>query len=315
MKRFLKIAGIILGVIVLLIALSAATIHFRGIPSYEVTAPENVEVEMDSASIANGERLVTMVCAECHRSNTENSLTGKKLLDIPEFFGDIYATNITQDKEYGIGNYTNGELVYALRTGIKRNGQYMPPYMPKFNHMSDEDMLDVIAYLRSDAKPVQAKAVASVPCKPSFLTKMLSNFAFLPLPYSGEVVEKPSPDGKVALGKYIVHGMVTCYECHSADFTTNNQLEPEKSVGYLGGGNKLLDLEGNIIIAPNITMDEENGLGKWTVDEFIKAIKYGQHPEEKPIRYPMLKLTQLTDSEVEAIWEYLKTVPKISNAY
>ena len=314
MKRFLKILGVIIAVVVVLLVLGAATIHFRGIPTYEVNAPE-LEVEMDSVSIANGERLVNMVCAECHRGEKTTALVGKKLLDIPTFFGTVYSSNITQDPEHGIGKYTQGEIAFALRAGIKKDGRYLPPYMPKFANMADEDLHDVIAYLKSDSPPVQADPTQTPPCEPSFMTKMLSNFAFLPLPYPEKEVPKPDPSDKVALGKYIVQGMVNCYDCHSADFKTNDPLIPENSEGFLGGGNKLLDLDGNIIYAPNITMDQESGLGNWTEEQFIQAVKFGQHPEGKPIRYPMLKLTQLTDYEVGAIWEYLKTVPKIKNEY
>ncbi len=121
---------------------------------------------------------------------------------------------------------------------------------------------------------------------------------------------------RMAFGKYIAHGMVNCYDCHSADFKTNDPLEPTKSAGYMGGGNKLLNLEGEVIHAPNITMDKESGLGNWTEEEFIKAVKYGQRPNGgEAIQYPMLKLTQLTDEEVSAIWAYLKTVPEISNEF
>lgn len=309
MKKLLNVLGILLGILILLIATGALIVNVRGVPSYEVEAPK-VTIEADSAMLANGERLVSMICAECHRGENTNALVGKKVVDIPKEFGEVYSSNITQHPEFGIGKYTAGELTYLLRTGVKRDGQYVPPYMPRFNNMSDYDMNSVIAYLQSDAPHVQPRAVEVPDCKPSFLVKMLSQFAFLPLPYDGQPVKKPALEDQLAYGEYVVHGMVACYECHSADFKTNNQLNPEQSAGYLGGGNRLLDYDGNVIPAPNLTM-HPTGLGNWTEDQFIRAVKYGEHPDGPPIRYPMLKLSQLADEEVSAVWAYLQTVPKI----
>ena len=138
MKKVLKILGIAILAIVLIIAIVALTINARGIPKYEANAPE-LKFEYTPDRVAKGERLVNMVCAECHRGKSSPRLVGKKLLDIPKEFGTAYSGNITQDKEHGIGQYTDGELAYLLRTGVKRNGQYCPPYMPKFPHMSDEE--------------------------------------------------------------------------------------------------------------------------------------------------------------------------------
>lgn len=309
-RKAIRITAIVLLSLIGLVAIGAATIHFGGIPSYEVNAPD-LNIEYTPERISKGERLVSMVCAECHRGE-DNKLSGQKLRDIPKDFGAAYSANITQHPEHGIGKYTDGELAFLLRTGIKRNGQYSPPYMPKFPHMSDEDLYSVIAYLRSDARPVQAVDQPSTPCEPSFLTKVLCRVAFKPLPYPEQKITTPPVTDKVAYGKYVVQGMVNCYDCHSADFKTNNSMEPEKSVGYLGGGNPLLDLDGDVIYAPNITM-HETGIAHYTEETFIRAVKQGVRPDGSPIRYPMLKLTAFDDEELAAVWAYLQTVPKIEN--
>lgn len=178
--------------------------------------------------------------------------------------------------------------------------------------MSEEDLYSIIAYLRSDATPVRAVQKASIPCRPSYLTKLLSRVVWKPLPYPATPIPEPDTSDRVAFGKYIVHGMVNCYECHSADFRTNDPMQPEKSVGYLGGGNKLLDLEGNIIMAPNLT-PHATGLGSWTEEQFIRAVKEGIKPDGTAMRYPMLKLTAFTEAELSAVWAYLQTIPEIDN--
>ena len=65
-------------------------------------------------------------------------------MDAPKEFGEIYAPNITKDTQYGIGGWTDAEIMYLLRTGIKRDGSYVPPYMAKLPMLSDEDMASII---------------------------------------------------------------------------------------------------------------------------------------------------------------------------
>ena len=72
--------------------------------------------------------------------------------------------------------------------------------------------------------------------------------------------------------------------------------------------------EGKEIFTLNITMDEKTGIGSWSQEDFIKAVKTGQLPNGQPaLRYPMNPYTNLTDDEVKAIYAYLKTVPAKEN--
>ena len=77
-------------------------------------------------------------------------------------------------------------------------------------------------------------------------------------------------------------------------------MEPEKSIGYFGGGNRMMDLDGNFIYSANITPDKETGIGSWTLEEFEKAVRWGQHRDGQTLRYPMPVYTVLTDEEIEA---------------
>ena len=71
------------------------------------------------------------------------------------------------------------------------------------------------------------------------------------------------------------------------------------------------DLEGIGIPTRNLTPDKATGLGNWTEDQFIKAVKYGQRDGKAALRYPMEPFTAMTDEEASAIWAYLQTVPPI----
>jgi mono/diheme cytochrome c family protein len=79
------------------------------------------------------------------------------------------------------------------------------------------------------------------------VTKFLCHVAFKPFTYPEKKIEAPSLADPVAYGKYIVQDMVGCFGCHSADFKTLNELEPEKSGGYLGGGNPMTGLDGKAL--------------------------------------------------------------------
>jgi mono/diheme cytochrome c family protein len=311
MKKVLKVLLIILG-IVLLIALSGYLyIDKAGIPKYEVQEIK-LEVQATPENIERGKKLASMLCAGCHMNKETGKLTGHQMLDAPPEFGKIFSANITQDNEVGIGTWTDGELAFLLRTGIRRDGQYIPPYMAKLPLMADEDIEAIIAFLRSDDPMVLADPTPDRPSEPSFLTKFLSRVAWKPLPLPTARIPLPDTTDRVALGKYYALNL-DCFSCHSADFKTNDFANPEKSAGFFGGGNKPLDLDGNIVLTSNLTPHKETGIGTWTEEQFVRALKYGLKDGEPALRYPMLPHHQLTDYEAGAIFEYLMTVPPIEN--
>ena len=134
-----------------------------------------------------------------------------------------------------------------------------------------------------------------------------------PLPYPEGPVTAPDPSDRVAWGQYLATAKLDCFSCHSKSFTTLNPMVPEKTPGFMGGGNPIPDLEGDIILSSNLTMDRETGLGEWSEDQFIKAVKLGILPDGNQVRYPMLPYTLMTEDEIKAIWSYLETVPVIIN--
>ena len=94
----------------------------------------------------------------------------------------------------------------------------------------------------------------------------------------------------------------------------NDFFTPEKSVGFFGGGNEMYNQEGKKLLTLNITMDESTGIGSWTEEQFIKAVKTGIIPTGGlALRFPMQPYSNLSDQEVKAIYAYLKTVPKLNH--
>lgn len=289
----------------------ALYVQITGIPKYPTQKIE-LTVERTPERVARGKQFALLLCVNCHRDATTGALTGKQMTDAPKEFGDIYSRNITRHPTKGIGSWTDGELAFLFRTGIRRDGQYLPPYMVKLAHLSDEDLFSIIAFLRSD-DPLVAPSEAEPPrTRPSFLTKFLSHVAFKALPYPPGPIAAPSRADKVAYGRYLVEGL-DCYPCHSADFKTMNVAEPDKTPGYLGGGNEVLDLSGKKVYSANLTFDEATGIGKWSEADFARALRRGFRPDNTPIRYPMVPMPELTDEDSAAIYAYLKSIPKLNN--
>lgn len=310
MKKPIIMIGIAIGILVVFLSIVAIIISSGGIPTYEV---EKVEFNLQTSpeAIARGQKLAVMLCANCHLDPATRKLTGKKMVDAPKEFGEIYSPNITQDNTYGIGEWTDGELVYLLRTGIKRDGQYAPPYMAKLPLMADADINAIIAFLRSNNRMVQAEAKPDQPTEPSFLTKFLCRVAFKPFPMPEESIPMPDTTNTIELGRYLAHNL-ECFSCHSANFKTNNYLDPTLSEGYFAGGNLPLDLEGRPKPTPNLT-PHATGIGSWTKEQFVKAVRFGQKEGEQALSYPMIPYTQLTEYEVGSIYDYLMTIPAIDN--
>ena len=312
MSKFLKILAIVLGIVVVFLLLFATYIQFSPLPKYDNNAPP-LKVSADSLKLEEGEKLAKTLCAMCHLSD-DGKLGGKHMTDASQF-GEIHSTNITHHPEHGrLDQYSDGELAYLIRTGIKKDGSYAPPWMVKLPQLSDYDMESLISFLRTDHSLLQSSDKPNKETQLNFLSKMLIKMGvFSPLSYPEGPITSPSPSDKVAYGKYLTLFKYDCYACHSADFAKCDFQNPEKSVGFLGGGNPIPDLTGKPILSSNLTMDKKTGLGNWTEEEFIRAVKIGLRTDKISNRYPMMPFTLLKDEEVSAIWAYLQTVPIIHN--
>jgi len=310
MKKFFKALLFIVATVIVLVAIAATYISFRTIPKY-TPEKKDITVAITPERIAQGTKLASMLCKHCHYNEQTGKFTGREMTEVP-MFGKIFSKNITHG---GIGSWTDGELVYFIRTGVGRDGQYVPMYMPKLIHISDEDLNSIIAFLRSDNAWVQPDTTHQPATQPSFLTKFLVTIgAARPFPYPTAVIGGPDTTDKVKWGKYIAVEQMECYACHSQDFAKNDYFTPEKSPGYFAGGNKMFDKQGHEMHTLNITADKETGIGGWSEDDFVKAVRFGQVPGNQPaLRYPMIPYANLTDDEAKAIFAYLKSIPAITN--
>lgn len=312
MKRVLIAVAVLLGLLVLAVLGVVLRVELGWPITREIAAPD-LTVEATPARLERGKKLVSVRCVLCHYDQQTNALTGARLVTEPEEFGTVYSANITAHPTLGTGRYTDGELAVLLRTGVKRDGVSSGMYMAS-PFLADEDIYAIIAFLRSDDPWVRPHDTPSRKSEWTFVYKALATFTFPEHPMPSEPIERPPDGDAVALGRYIVTAVADCFVCHSESFPTLDAENPENSAGYMGGGNPVLDARGEVVRGANLTMDAETGLGTWSEDDFVRAVRTGVRPDGRLLRYPMLSFPDLSDVEVRAVWAYLKTLPELRNA-
>ncbi|MEP6675416.1 MAG: cytochrome c [Ferruginibacter sp.] len=293
---------IIAGIFFLMICLSCKF--------YFNTTKDQFTAQKKNASFENGRNLVYTICAGCHMDFKTGKFTGKYLNDLPKIAGHLYSANLTHAAQYGMPDkYSDAELFYLFKRGIAKNGKFMP-YMMK-PMMADEDVNDMIVYLRSGDAALSADDMIAGKTKINLIGKAGIRFLMGPTPYNKGIL-RPAENNPVEYGKYLV-GVIGCYHCHSRKTTGLDFLDPENTKGYLLGGIKLKDPNGKRIYAPNLTPDNETGIGNYTVKEFSDAIRKGIGPSGRELSPPMDKFTELTNKQVNAIFAYLKSRPAVKH--
>lgn len=248
----------------------------------------------------------------CHTAPKQPLNAGGRKYDGP--FGTVYASNITPDPTTGIGKWTDEQLITATRLGRRPNGERLIPVHPYtvFNGMTEQDLQDVVAYLRS-VPPVNRQTPAkkiSVPMFESvFLPAWLATFAAVETP------PKSAPTSGVARGEYLTRAVSHCGECH----TPRTMTMAVDNTRFLAGNQKGKGPEGSAV--PNITPDRETGLGSWTEEQITDYLETGNKPDGDVSGGLMMEVIQgssagykdLTKADRQAIAKYLKSIPAIKN--
>lgn len=288
-------------VLVLCFAVAACRYYFN-------TTTDHFEAKKNPESFERGKNLVFTICAGCHYDRGVGKFTGRSLNDLPKIGGHLYSANLTHSATNGRTNqYSDAELFYLLKTGISRSGKFMP-YMMR-PQMADEDVNDIIVFLRSDDPSLRPADTTVGKTHINFIGKTGIRFLMRPQPYN-KGVARPDENNPAGYGRYLV-GIIGCYHCHSRKTTGLNFFDPEKTKGYLQGGIKLKDPQGKRVYGPNLTPDKATGIGDFSEEEFAMAIRKGIAPSGRKLSPPMDKFESLTDKQVHAIYTYLKTLPPV----
>lgn len=307
MKRLLKILAYGLGIVLLLLLGVAAYVQLGSAPTYEDVAIPDLTVEVTPERVARGHVLVMNNCQNCHRAADGMQMAGRLFDDkaANEAFGAIYTSNITQHPDAALAGYTDGELYRLLRTSVKKNHEKAIAVMPTWPLASDEDIYDIIAFLRSDHPLVQATDTQHPAHEPSFLEKALRRFVFQPVPYQESYPTRPPLSDSVAYGAYQVNNVNLCYHCHSENIETINELVPEETPGFLAGGYVFQHLKHDVEV-PSMLMNDGSDVSTWTIEQFVDAVKYGVRPNKPAYLEPMHPFNLLDTAEVRAIYHYLQ---------
>jgi mono/diheme cytochrome c family protein len=315
-KRILKILGWVVGIVVaVLLLLVVLYVQMQWDAKDDRTAP-SLTAPTDSAAIARGEYLFKFQaqCWGCHQSpatDANSPPAGGRLFDLTDAgpgFGKWYSSNLTPDPETGLGGWTDGEIVQALREGVRRDRTSLFPLMPVdwYQGMSDDDALALVAYLRS-LPPVKNPVPRN---DPSFMAKALFTFGLMKPrdPITERILTPPRTD-TVAYGRYISSNLADCAGCH----TPRNLQDGSFYLDSLFAGSSF-PYEGEYLsFAPNITPDVETGIGAWSEEQFVTAVTAGVRPDGTVLtpHMPYAYYKSWSADDLHAVFEYLKTVPPI----
>lgn len=234
----LIIAGLLLAGALVVIALY---VSFAWDRAWDLPMP-NLHASSDPAIIARGEALVRgpAHCGECHmgsveeyaravESGTEAPLAGGYAFKLGPL-GTLYTSNITPDRETGIGRYTDPQLARMLRHGVRPDGIASIPLLMPYGDMSDDDLVAVLSYLRAQP-PVRRVVPAN---EWTLFGKVIKSFAAATKPRfdANPAATAPPSAPTVERGKYLALSVANCAGCHSPiDFLTGSMTGPRLSGG------------------------------------------------------------------------------------
>lgn len=264
------------------------------------TAPNGADLLTRGTYLMQG----IVACGNCHTPRDANGdfladmeLAGAFVIEEPIF--RAYAPNITPDAETGIGEWTDEEIIRAVREGIHRDGRVMGPPMayPFYRDISDRDMQAIVAYLRN-VPPVRnevPRSTFNIPLPPNWGPPV-------------ESVPEPSRDDPIEYGFYLTHTLGHCTDCHTP------LVDGQHDFTRIGAGGNVFPQPFGMpwaALAPNITQHPELGLGNWTDEEIKRAITDGISRDGRQL-LPFMGFdfyANIAEDDLDAMVEYLRTLP------
>jgi hypothetical protein len=223
------------------------------------------------------------------------------------FPGKYLSKNLTPTN---LGDWSDAEIFRAITSGVKKNGEPIFPIMPyqNYGNMDEEDIKDVIAYLRT-LEPIDYTVEESTS---DFPMSLIINT----IPKTPVFSKKPVKEVSVAYGKYMVNA-AGCVICH----TPFNGKELEMDRAFSGG--REFPLPSGKIITPNITPHAETGIGNWSKEDFVARFKaYDLNlgyeppavgPDDYNTLMPWTMYAGMDETDLEAIYTYLHSLEGIEN--
>ena len=322
MKKILKRAGIVLGVLAGLTVFAATMIYFKTqarLTRVYHLPEEMVVIPTDAGSIEYGKHIFRFRgCEACHSSGEYLDVSGPgnplaahlsgPSQDIPHMEGFVYlddpamgkviASNLTPGKG-GVGaSYKDQDWVRAIRHGIRPDGTPLL-FMPstEFYFLSNRDLGAVIAYIKSAPPVDHEQPRSSLSMTGRMIMVLLPSFTFIPaelIPHEAPRPIAPEPGVTPAYGEYLTQ---SCKVCH----------------GLTMSGGPIPGFPSSWPPALNLTFGEGSSLPTWTEENFITAIRTGVTPDGRELRakyMPWRSYKFMSEDELKAVWVYLQSLPK-----
>lgn len=316
------VVRIVLGIIVTI--LLAWTWYATQLPRQRPAA--DMQVELTAENIERGRYLAVNVlqCVDCHSERdwglyggppvepigagracmTRNTIAAGVNAGQESFPGLLCIRNITPDEETGLGSWTDGEIIRAVREGVNKDGKGLFPIMPYFiyKHVADDDMQAVVAYLRS------MQAVKSVQPERQIDFPMNMLVQLWPEPFDSPA-QAPDRSDSVAYGRYLAT-VARCEFCHTPK-------DPQSMKGFEGrefAGGMPFFLNGRTMYTMNLT-PHESGLGSWSKEQFIQLFRSRVAPVEvEPTANTLMNWNAfgaMTDEDLGALYDFFMTLPPV----
>ena len=272
---------------------------------YKDTNPTGVPEERAQGSLVQrGEYLAHAAdCVACHTAPGRQAYSGGFAFNLPGI-GTMYSTNITPDKQTGIGNYTDQQFLDAVRKGIRADGQRLYPSMSytSYTYMTDADALAIKAYLFT-LPAVHAPAREDKLSWPFNNRILMAAWDYF---YNADERFRPNPaqNAEWNRGAYLAEALGHCGECHTPRNLAYAMNNRRKFAGALTAGWR----------AYNISSDKDSGLGDWNDADVYSYLSTGHAEGHGGAAGPMgdaadNSLTFLTPSDSHALVAYLRSVP------
>jgi len=275
---------------------------------YKAANPTGVTASLAKASLVERGAYLTRAadCMACHTRPGGKDFAGGLGFKLP--FGTLYATNITPDKETGIGNYSDADFLNAVHRGIRRDGARLYPAMPyvSYTYMTDDDALAIKAYLFS-LPPVNEPTPANTLAFPFYQRWGMIFWSALFNPDT-RFMPDASKSAEWNRGAYLAEALAHCGECHTPRnlaFALDNR---KKFAGALTAGWR----------AFNITSDKATGVGGWSEADLASYLASGHANGHGTASGPMgeavdRSFSQVTPEDIQSVVAYLRTVSPIAS--
>ena len=315
MKKFFKILGIIVGIVVVI--LIAGYIYFNAVYP-NVDPPKDIKVEITPERIERGKYLANHVaaCIDCH---SERDLTkyaapikpgteGSGGMVFQGSYGKVVSQNLTPAN---LGSWTDGELLRAITCGVTKDNRALFPMMPymNYNNFSQEDVFSIISYIRTLTPLEKQNPKTELNFPLNLIVKTMPVQAY-------KSANGVDTSDSITYGKYLVT-IASCSDCH----TQSNQGKPLPGMEFAGGME--FQLPSGIVRSANITPDEETGIGSWDKDNFLDRFAYFRDEDAQNVPVdmnkdfntpmPWLMYSRMTEKDLGAIYDFLRTVKPVKN--